>query len=79
VGRGQTWTDEEADAVLETPAGRHVKNMTRYRAVGVAAEVRAHVERFAELARADEIMTVHPAPTVRARLRSIELLAMSIG
>ena len=75
VGRGRNWTDEEADAVLETPAGHHVKSMTRYRAMGVASEVRASVERFAELARADEIMTVHPAPTVEARLRSVELLA----
>src|SRR4051794_24552947 len=40
LGRGQHWTDEEADAVLESPAGRHVKGMTRYAAVGVAAEVR---------------------------------------
>ncbi len=75
LGRGQKWTDEEADAVLETPAGLHVKNMTRYAAVGAAAEVRDYVDRFASLARADEIMTVHPAPTVQARLRSIELLA----
>jgi luciferase family oxidoreductase group 1 len=75
VGRGQRWTDEEADAALESPAGRHVKGMTRHAAVGVASELRACVERFVELARADEIMTVHPAPTVQARLRSIELLA----
>ncbi len=75
VGRGQNWTDEEADAVLESPAGRHVKGMTRYRAMGVASEVKDYVERFAALSRADEIMTVHPAPTVQGRLRSIELLA----
>jgi luciferase family oxidoreductase group 1 len=75
LGRGQRWTDEETDAVLESPAGRHVKNMTRYRAVGVAPEVISYVLEFAELARADEVMTVHPAPTVQARLRSIELLA----
>jgi luciferase family oxidoreductase group 1 len=75
LGRGQRWTDEEADAVLASPAGQHVKAMTRYAAVGVPAEVRAYVERFAELARADEIMTVHPAPTVQGRLRSLELLA----
>jgi luciferase family oxidoreductase group 1 len=75
VGRGRNWTDEEADAVLETPAGHHVKSMTRYRAMGVDSEVRAAVEHFMEVARADEIMTVHPAPTVEGRLRSLELLA----
>ena len=75
LGRGQRWTDDETDAVLESPAGRHVKTMTRYVALGVASEVRAYVERFAAFARADEIMSVHPAPTVEGRLRSIELLA----
>jgi len=75
IGRGQRWTDEEADAVLESPAGRHVKGMTRYAALGVASEVSDYVERFAAHARADELMTVHPAPTVEGRLRSIELLA----
>ena len=61
--------------MLESPAGAHVMRMTRYAAVGVASEVRLYVERFASLAGADEIMTVHPAPTVQARLRSLELLA----
>jgi luciferase family oxidoreductase group 1 len=79
LGRGQRWTDEEADAVLESPAGRHVKGMTRYAAVGVAAEMQDYVERFAQLARADEIMTVHPAPAVDGRLRSIELLAEAMA
>jgi luciferase family oxidoreductase group 1 len=75
IGRGQRWTDEEADAVLASPAGLHVTRMTRYAALGVRSELKAQVERFAALARADEIMTVHPAPTVDGRLRSIELLA----
>jgi luciferase family oxidoreductase group 1 len=79
LGRGQPWTDEEADAVLESSAGRHVKGMTRYVALGVPAEVSDYVERFAELARADEIMTVHPAPAVEGRLRSIELLAAAMA
>jgi luciferase family oxidoreductase group 1 len=75
LARGQRWTDEETDAVLESPAGRHVAGMTRYTAMGTPAEVRQYVDRFAELARADELMTVHAAPAVEARLRSIELLA----
>ena len=75
IGRGQHWTDDQTDEVLESPAGRQVKAMAQYSAVGVAAEVQAYAARFAKLARADEIMTVHPAPTAEARLRSIELLA----
>lgn len=79
LGRGHSWTDQEADAVLESRAGLAVKNMTRYAAVGVASEVRAYVEHFVQIARADEVMTVHAAPTVQARLRSIELLASVIA
>jgi luciferase family oxidoreductase group 1 len=79
LGRGQRWTDEEADAVLASPAGLRVKAMTRYAALGVRSELRAQVERFAALAQADEIMTVHPAPTVDGRLRSIELLVEAMA
>jgi luciferase family oxidoreductase group 1 len=78
LGRGQRWTDEETDAVLASPAGRHVMGMTRYAAVGTPAEVREYVDEFAAIARADEIMTVHAAPAVEARLRSIELLATAM-
>ncbi|MCL2451203.1 MAG: hypothetical protein FWD17_19835, partial [Polyangiaceae bacterium] len=60
---------------LDSPAGHHVRDMTRYAAVGTAPEVRPYVDQFKAIARADEIMTLHPAPTVEARLRSIELLA----
>lgn len=79
LGRGQRWSDEEADTALTSPAGLRVKAMTRYAALGVAGEVRAEVERFATLARADEIMTVHPAPTAEGRLRSIGLLAAAMA
>jgi alkanesulfonate monooxygenase SsuD/methylene tetrahydromethanopterin reductase-like flavin-dependent oxidoreductase (luciferase family) len=42
---------------------------------GEEGEVKAYLERFTKLARADEVMTVHPAPTLAARLRSVEILA----
>jgi luciferase family oxidoreductase group 1 len=76
---GQSWTDEEADIVLTSPAGLRVKAMTRYLALGIQSEVKAEVERFAAHARADEIMTVHPAPTAEGRLRSIVLLAAAMA
>ena len=78
LGHGQTFTDEEADAILASPAGRHVEQMTRYSAVGTPADVREYVETFAEHAEADELMTVHPSPTAEGRLRSVELLADSV-
>jgi hypothetical protein len=75
LGRGADWTDEEADQVLESPAGRSITAMSTYSAIGTPPEVRRDVERFTTLAGADELMVVHPGPTLAARVRSIELLA----
>jgi luciferase family oxidoreductase group 1 len=77
-GRGQTFPDEEADAILASPRGQHVQQMMTYSAVGTPAEVGRYIENFAEHADADELMTVHPAPSAEGRLRSLELLADSV-
>jgi len=79
LGRGLELTDDDAQAILDSPAGQTIKAMATYSAVGEEVDVKAEVARFAKLARADEVMTVHPAPTLAARLRSIELLAASQG
>ena len=75
LGRGQHWSDDEADEVLDSPAGEPIEQMGKYSAVGTADEVRAYVESFAKHADADELMTVHPTARIEDRLRSIELLA----
>jgi len=75
LGRGQGWSDAQAQAVLDSPAGQPLREMGRYSAIGTAAEVRSFLERFAKLSNADELMTVHPAQTLEARVRSVELLA----
>jgi luciferase family oxidoreductase group 1 len=77
LARGQPLTDEEADMLLESPAGEHVKQMLKYAAVGTRDVVHAAVAAFARHARADELITVHPAPSLDARLHSLELLAGS--
>jgi len=77
LGRGKTFTDEEADAILASPGGLHVLQMLTYSAVGTASEVREYIDAFAEHADADELITVHPSPTAATRLRSVELLAES--
>jgi luciferase family oxidoreductase group 1 len=74
-GRGRTLDEAEVDALLASPEGRRIEEMTTYAAVGTAPEVRAYLSRFADLACADELMTVHPSPRIEARLRSVELLA----
>jgi luciferase family oxidoreductase group 1 len=75
LGRDQHLTDDEAEALLETPAGERIKEMTRYTAFGTPAEVTAYVEWFARHADADELITVHPAPRLEERLRSVKLLS----
>jgi luciferase family oxidoreductase group 1 len=74
LGRGQGWSDEEAEFVLESPAGQSIAAMGKYSAVGTAAEVKAYLDRFRELAQADELITVHPTSKIDARLRSVELV-----
>ena len=72
---GRTFSDEEADAILASPQGAQIADMMRYSAVGDPAAVRSYLEGFREEADADELMIVHAAPSLEARLRSIDLLA----
>lgn len=72
---GRTFTDEEADLVIESDAGRQIEQMVRYSAVGTASEVRYYLDEFAELTGADELITAHQASTTEFRLRSVELTA----
>lgn len=74
IGKNLDLTDDEAQQVLDSPAGAQIKAMATYSAVGTASEVAAYVENFTALANADELIVVHPAPTLEARLRSLELL-----
>lgn len=73
------FSDEEADAALESPAGLSVRAMSTYSALGTGAEVQRYLERFAERTQANELITVHPGPTVDARLASVEILARAWG
>jgi luciferase family oxidoreductase group 1 len=79
LAKGQPLTDEEADFLLESPAGQQLNQMLTYAAVGTAQEVHAYVADFARHADADELMAVHPSPSLDARLRSIEILAARTG
>jgi luciferase family oxidoreductase group 1 len=75
LGRGVHLTDEDADELLASPAGQRIASMATYSAVGTEDEVRRYVEGFVRLADADELIVVHPSPTLDARLRSVELVA----
>ncbi|GAA3165388.1 LLM class flavin-dependent oxidoreductase [Nonomuraea roseoviolacea] len=72
---GRTLSTEEADAVLDSPAGRQIAQMAQYSAVGDPREVEDYLDRFARHAQADELIVVSMAPERKAWLRSLELLA----
>jgi luciferase family oxidoreductase group 1 len=78
-GRDRTFTPEEADVVLESPAGQHVEQMVKYSAVGTPDAVKEYLDGFARHADADELIVAHQSTTTEARLRSVELLAEVSG
>jgi luciferase family oxidoreductase group 1 len=75
VTRGRFLSDDEADELLASPQGRQIAQMMHYTAAGTPAMVKDYLDTFADAAGVDELITVHPAPTVAERLNSVELLA----
>ena len=76
---GQPLTDADADAVLQSPQAAYVDEMMRHTAVGTPDQVAAVLDEFARVADADELMTVHNATSLEARIRSVELTAAAVG
>lgn len=74
-GRERDLTADEAAALYDTPAGAQIREMLRYTAIGGPRHVRNELAAFAEHADADELITVHPAPTPAERLESVRLTA----
>ncbi|MGH9045867.1 MAG: LLM class flavin-dependent oxidoreductase, partial [Acidimicrobiales bacterium] len=79
LARGRELSDDEAEALLSSPAGRHVAQMLTYAAVGEPREVRDYAERFTKLADADELIVVLQSSGSQARYRSLELFAESMS
>ena len=72
---GRSYSDDEADRILDSPQGRQLQQMAQYSGVGTPAQVTEYLDRFAEHADADELIVAHQSPTVEERIRSVELLA----
>lgn len=79
AGRGRTFTDAEADQILDSPQGGPVNQMVKYSAVGTADDVADYLGWFTKHADADELIVAHQPPTLDRRLRSVELLAKAWG
>jgi luciferase family oxidoreductase group 1 len=68
-------TDDQADQLLAGVVGDLVDQMLTYAAVGTAPQVRDYLDDFIRHTEADELIVVHQAPAIEARLRSVTLLA----
>jgi luciferase family oxidoreductase group 1 len=80
IGRvDETGREMPDEMLLRTPHAAFVQQMFTYRAVGSPSTVIAYLEEFQRHAGADELITVHHAPSVAARLRSVRLLAEAAG
>lgn len=75
LGRGRQFTDDEADMLLDSPAGQQVLQMVKYSAIGTATEVRTYLDEFTEFAQADELIAVSTGTRREPWLRTFELLA----
>jgi luciferase family oxidoreductase group 1 len=71
-------TDEHADQLLAAGASAQVDHMLTYTAAGPPPDVAGYLDEFLELTGADELITVHQAPTIEGRLRSVTLLAEAV-
>jgi luciferase family oxidoreductase group 1 len=75
LGKGRSFSDAEADQILQSPAGERINSMGTYSAIGTPADVRSYLEDFVRHSGAHELITVHPSQDIERRLRSVELLA----
>lgn len=78
-GRERELTLEEAATLMDTPAGMQIRDMLRHTVTGSPERVREGLAAFAEFADADELVTVHPAPTRAEQLTSIRLSVSERG
>ncbi len=79
VQKGVLLTDDEADALLESPQGLHLQHMMQYTVAGTTERVVEYLESFTKHADADELIVAHAAPSVAVRLRSVRLLGEAVA
>lgn len=77
-GRDVELTLDEAQLLMDHPAAREIIGMFKHTLVGDAESITKQLLEFAEYARADELMTTHPAPTHEERLASVRIMAASL-
>ena len=78
LARGRRLSEDELDALVASPQGRHVAQMLTYTACGTPSEVQRYLTDFAEAAGADELMVVPASRALEARLRTLDLVAEAL-
>jgi luciferase family oxidoreductase group 1 len=69
-------SDEQVDAMLNSPSGEQIRDNMRYTAVGTADQARAYLEQLGEKTGADELMVASNSPQRDERIRAVELLSV---
>ncbi|MGP6172678.1 LLM class flavin-dependent oxidoreductase [Corynebacterium sp. A21] len=77
AGRGRHLSEEQLDTIINSHSGQQILSMLHYHAVGTRDDIRARLEQFAEVARADELMISLQGTTHDETLRSMEILAQA--
>ena len=76
LGRqGRSLTEDQLDAVMNSPQGHQIVGMLRYTAQGTGEQVVEYLEGFAEHAKADELMISFQSPTHEEVLHSMEIVS----
>ena len=78
-GRDRRFTEEEVDALVQSPQGLSIIGMGRYTAVGDPATVRQYLDDFTAHADADELMLAFPSPSAEQRIRAAQLTAEAVA
>jgi luciferase family oxidoreductase group 1 len=74
IAPGHDLSEDQVDALLDSPAGAQVRDMMRYTAVGTAEQAKDQLTRLAERTGADELMLAPAAPRREQRIRAVELV-----
>jgi luciferase family oxidoreductase group 1 len=75
LGRGHQVSDDQADELMDSRAGRQVLQMMEYTAAGDPPAVRRYLDGFAQHAGADELIVTLMSPGLENRLHAATLLA----
>ena len=75
LGRGHQVSDEQADELMDSRAGRQVLQMMEYTTAGDPPAVRSYLDSFAEHAGANELIVTLMSPGLENRLHAATLLA----